>query len=302
MKRLLFSLFTLALFSAKAQTIDVLRFQSTTEFKTFVESNSLQGLSSINGYQAYSALKTTFAAKPTPPAGFNDEYDEPDTKNDEPAFDKTDYAQQEFLGDILNTDKVVAIGNWFIKIDLVNDRALLLNTSFSSQYADLVNNNLSNSNVLVHSLDEDGIEVLEQLDGGIAAKCNDRHVKPNNGDTKYVSSSKKFRLKMEINCQSFFFFHSLVVKSHTQKKFLGIWWHHYAGYASIPDMLLVYDARCKVGCAQYSGPPSCGGGFYQTGDICVYRPYSGWKRLSHYDFVVHFNSTNGNGFIELHDN
>ena len=316
MKLFFLSLFTLAIFSVNAQdalqqnNISVLRFQSTTEFKTFIETNSLTSLPTINGYGNFTPLKTTFPAEPTAPTELNDAQPDDDynIKDDVlPVFNKNDYSNNYLLGDILNTDKVVAIGNWFIKIDLENDRALVLNTSFAAQYADLVSANTNNVNLLTYPLDSDGIDVLDLLDnpkgvdnGEIGAKC--RVVRQNRSTSNYAYSSNRFRLRMEMDHQSFFFFHSLVVKSHTQKRLFRIWWHHFGGSATIPNTLMVYNIRCKDGCSQFSGPPSCSSGNYTTGHVCTYRPYSGWRRLPNYDFVVDFQSTNGNGQIELHDN
>jgi hypothetical protein len=288
--------------------ISALKFQTIDEFKKFIETNSTEGLANINGFGKFETLKSTFPAEAKAPEEINQDQkdDDYDIKEDKlPIFDKNDYSNNYLLGDLLNTDKVVVIGNWIIKIDLENDRALLLNTKFADQYKDLVNANTENVNVLSYPLDSDGLEILELLDdpkadqGEMQMRC--RTVKQQ-GTSEYAYNGNRKRLRMEMGCQNLFFYHSLVVKSHTQKRLFGIWWHHYAGSASIPNMLLVYNIRCGNGCSQFSGPPSCGGGSYQQGDVCVYRPYSGWKRLSNYDFSVDFNSTNGNGHIELHDN
>jgi hypothetical protein len=54
MKRLFFSLFTLALFSAKAQNgINALKFTSTQAFEQFIDSKSLANLQSVDGFATY---------------------------------------------------------------------------------------------------------------------------------------------------------------------------------------------------------------------------------------------------------
>ena len=72
-----------------------------------------------------------------------------------------------FLQSVLNTDNIYSISNYFIKIDVPNNRALVINSGVSNAYNDLVNNNTASVNMMVMSDDEqNAIEVLRAIDNG----------------------------------------------------------------------------------------------------------------------------------------
>ena len=303
MKILFFSLCTLLLFSAKAQdNINALKFSSTLAFEQFVDGNSLANLHTIDGFTTYQPLKTTFAAEPTPPAELSQDLpdDGYDISNDAPpADDKNDYSTKPWLGDILNTDKVVIIGNWIIKIDLVNDRALMLNKTFSNQYSDLVNNNLSNTNILSYSINEEGLEIIEQLDNGNVPSAKDcRRAFPKD-HKKFVYRNNRHRLDMKVVYQRLYIFQSLEGKAKTQKRVLGIWWHHGAGNAYMSHIQLDYQKRCSGGFSHWGDPAGLPG--YVTGSTCHYQPYMSARGLKNYFYQIDFVSTHGSGRVKIED-
>ena len=65
------------------------------------------------------------------------------------------------MKEVLNTDYIFQIGNYLIKIDLANDRGLVIAAENSNAYEDLVNNNLSAPGMMALDGDEDfGLELL----------------------------------------------------------------------------------------------------------------------------------------------
>ena len=89
----------------------------------------------------------------------------PDSTDEDP-----DDLYPEYLQEILNDDSIVNIGNYFIKIDLVNDKGLTINKSLPESYNILKNsdpNNLSpDSDVMLFGEDEDVLDALDWIDSG----------------------------------------------------------------------------------------------------------------------------------------
>ncbi len=79
----------------------------------------------------------------------------------------------EFLLQVLNTDNIVAIGSFYVKIDFVNSRGLVINSTGKGNYQQLVNNNLSATGIMVFTM-EDGnaLEVMESVENGSASIAN----------------------------------------------------------------------------------------------------------------------------------
>jgi hypothetical protein len=138
-------------FLSDAQNLDginCLKFTSIAEYEAAIENYAINGFSHIRGFSGYSSMKSSFI-KETPPEGFDEEQPEDnyDVSNDKVEDESKVYSAYEVLSELLNTDKVMIIGNWIIKVDLENERGLLLNTRFADQYSDVLNNNLSNINI-----------------------------------------------------------------------------------------------------------------------------------------------------------
>ncbi|HWR33623.1 MAG TPA: hypothetical protein VN451_08860, partial [Chitinophagaceae bacterium] len=77
---------------------------------------------------------------------------------------EADTLYPDFLKEVLNTDYIFQIGNYLIKIDLVNDRGLVIASGNDNAYSSLVSDNLSASGMMVLGGDEDfGLELLEAL-------------------------------------------------------------------------------------------------------------------------------------------
>ena len=293
---------------AKAQTnldgINCLKFASIEQYESAIEDYAVNGFSQINGFTTYSSMKSTFTSE-TPPAGFDEELpdDDYDVSNDQVADDSKDYSAYAVLSVLLNTEKVVVIGNWIIKIDLENQRGLLLNTQFAGQYNDVLNNNLSNTNILVLGMDADGVEILKALDKGESIEglkigCSAARYT----DAKFFYNGNRHRLDAKVVYQKAIFLFSLEGKGKTQKRFLRIWWDDGKGFASMKNINLSFRQckKNKTGFDYYGDPCQfgCLPG-YKAGAVCTYRPYLGSIGLDPYYYAIDFVSTHGNGHVEI---
>ena len=54
----------------------------------------------------------------------------------------------EFLQEVLNADKIVAIGSFYVKIDLQNQRVLAIQSNVDGSYNSLVSDNLERQRIL----------------------------------------------------------------------------------------------------------------------------------------------------------
>lgn len=153
MKILFFSLCTLLLFSAKAQTTGLsvengtLKFSSLAVYEQYAD-NTLDRNNITNVTASISTLSQT-----------------------ESLIEESLYP--EFLQKILNTDKIVRINNFLVKIDLQNHQALVIDATTVNAYSTLVSNNSSAQGVMVFSDETDNaMEVLEAIEAGSLTTAN----------------------------------------------------------------------------------------------------------------------------------
>ncbi len=73
----------------------------------------------------------------------------------------------DFLRTILNVDKIFAVDSFLIKMDLENNRALVINSTVTNAYTTLTSNDITNINVIVFDIDEDyALDVLNAIQKG----------------------------------------------------------------------------------------------------------------------------------------
>ncbi|MFY0688957.1 MAG: hypothetical protein JXQ90_17435 [Cyclobacteriaceae bacterium] len=84
----------------------------------------------------------------------------------------------DFLDALLDQNQIVRIGDYFIKIDLPNEKVYVLPDYNSEEYDDLVSVNLQNNNIMVFSTDDEVIHLLEEGSTGTQ-----------NGRTEFCSES-----------------------------------------------------------------------------------------------------------------
>jgi len=83
-------------------------------------------------------------------------------------FVEVDSLYDEFLLNILNTDKIFEMGSFMVKIDLENHQALAINAANANAYADLVANNTDAMGMMVFDDEVDnGIDILEQIESNV---------------------------------------------------------------------------------------------------------------------------------------
>lgn len=304
LKKIFTVLFAFCIFnvSTKAQSttnINSLKFTSTTAYTQALENYANAGFGNIEGYSTYQSMKSTFTEENVPD-GIDPE-DDYDIANDTHKDESKDYKAFGLLSDILNSDKVVIIGNWIVKVDLQNERGLLLNTSFSSQYNDILNDNLSNTNIKVVGLDQEGMEYIDSLDGGTYARCTAARRTAREG---FMYANSRKRLDAKVVYQRALIYFSLQAKGKCQKRFLGIWWNDGAGNAYMSNIDYRY-AKCDGAGFGFSGDPcnsvpgqGCLAG-YQQGSITDYRPYQGSTGLPSYYYSVNFAGTHGSGNLQI---
>ncbi len=174
MKRLLFSLFTLALFNVNAQNITAkngtVSFPTIADYEYFAD-NPTARVDIDNFVTANGTITTLKNASTT---------------------DASD-AIPEFLLQVLNTDNIVAIGSFYVKIDFANQRGLAIAAATKGAYNSLVTDNLATTGMMKFTM-EDGnaLEVMESIENGSASIANYKdlivkHTEEFNITTSFVS-------------------------------------------------------------------------------------------------------------------
>ena len=79
-----------------------------------------------------------------------------------------------FLQMFLNTDTMVTIGNYIIKFDFVDNRALVLNKNVDNAITALQNNDINQSGIMILAFDdvENGVEIFEGLENETITETN----------------------------------------------------------------------------------------------------------------------------------
>ena len=230
--------------------------------------------------------------------------------------DGADTLYPEFLKEVLNTDYIFQIGNYLIKIDLMNERGLVIAADNSNAYADLVSNNLSASGMMLLNGDEDfGLELLEALSNNTtspadyqtflnverecrgAARRKDARIPEwttTNEACDVVSGQtnigRTYGMDIELIYRKAIFYFSLRsrIRSLVRCTFGGTW-------ASAPiyyfvDLNLIgtvkYRRRCE---AEVNANANIEEGYFGGGNGTLsLNPWGGGRSLSHYDFTVDF--------------
>lgn len=99
----------------------------------------------------------------------------------------------DFLKQILNTDYIVSIGSFYVKIDFINQRALVIAAATPGAYNDLVTNNLTATGMIQFTMDDgNALEVMENIENGSASVANYKdlivkHTEEMNVTTSFIS-------------------------------------------------------------------------------------------------------------------
>ncbi len=96
----------------------------------------------------------------------------------------------EFLQTILNQDYIVAIGSFYIKLDIKNNKCLAVKNDVENAYTNLVNSNTESKEVMQFILDKtEVLEVLKKIENG------EVKVEDYNSEPKDDSDDQTFRCK-----------------------------------------------------------------------------------------------------------
>ena len=219
----------------------------------------------------------------------------------------------EFLKEVLNMDKIFQIGNYLIKIDLINDRGLMIAAANTNAYSALVNDNLSATGMMVLGVDEDfGLELLEALESntttpaeyqtflngqracGGARRRTDKDIEQWTTTNEVCPGNslvgRTYGMDNKAVYQKVIFYFSLQskIKSLWRCTFGGSW--TLAEIYDFVDLKLTGTAKYRRRCGtEVNKSENLEKGYYGGGNgILNWRPYSGGRSLSHYDFNVDF--------------
>jgi len=205
----------------------------------------------------------------------------------------TDYG---VLTKILNEDRIVKIGENYIKVDLPTEQVLVLNENNASEYEKLVNNDIADSHIMVFSTDEQVLDLLASgskgtVDNDAFRKCSDPYAGPDN-KTRYGYAGRRHRIKGQAQYQRAGIYYALVLKGKAQKRRAWIWWRNYSVQPSL-GVHYYYEVRC--------GKTDYNIWYTTTGNDgkVVYRPYEGFVALKYYKVEVGFQSSSGGTSIEI---
>ncbi|WP_462252588.1 hypothetical protein [Ferruginibacter sp.] len=219
----------------------------------------------------------------------------------------------DFLKEVLNIDQIFQIGTYLIKIDEINNRGLMINAGNANAYSDLVNNNLSASGMMVLDGDEDfGLELLEALENNTITpvdyqnsltaerRCSGARRQTQKDIPTWITTNEEcpgnvtlgrtYGMDDKLVYQKFIFYFSL------QSKIRSVWRCTYGGswtlaeIYNLVDLKLIGTVKYRRRCAaEVNKAETLEEGYFSGGNgILNWRPYSGGRSLSHYDFNVDF--------------
>ncbi len=222
----------------------------------------------------------------------------------------------DFLKEVLNTDNIFQIGNYLIKIDLVNERGLVIAAVNFNAYADLVNNNLSTTGMMVLGGDEDfGLELLEALANNTTTPADyqsflnanrscpgaAKRIDATNAREWYQTNEqcdiggtytigRTYGMDKLLRYRKSIFYFSL------QSRIRSVWRCTYGGiWVGAPIYYIVdsnligtvkYRKRCET---EINENVNFEQGYFGGGNgVLSWNPYGGGRSLSHYDLNVDF--------------
>ncbi len=233
-----------------------------------------------------------------------------------------DTLHPDFLKEVLNTDYIFQIGSYLIKIDLYNNRGLVILSSNTDAYLSLQSNDLEATGMMVLNGDEEfGLELLEELEKNAVTSSNyddflkaaracggadrrdDKQIEPwaetyeqcDGGGSS--TNGITYGMDNKLAYQKAIFFFSL------QSKIRSIKWCTFGGNPFTVPVYTYADLKL-IGTVKYR--KRCGTEVNQSenmlelaqewGDgVLHWRAYSGGRSLSHFDFNVDFGIRIPNG-------
>jgi len=203
----------------------------------------------------------------------------------------------DFLKTILNADGITKIGNYIIKVDMANEKVLVLKNEDKQYYNDLVSNNYSNSKLLVYSTND---EVLELLANDILPSQSANTASSNHRTTLFCRQSgadgredkgfepymTNWRFDCKVVYQKAGIYFSLIAKANKQTNAAGLWVESTDGYEMGIDYNYSYTPKCK-------GTSTGSNFFWNIGTTVSYRPYESTTALKNFYYGATFRNYSG---------
>jgi hypothetical protein len=216
-----------------------------------------------------------------------------------------------FLQQLLNTDNMMVIGNYLVKFDFTNNRALIMNKNTSGALTALQNNNINQAGVIVLGFDDgyEGVEIFEGLETGTITESNyTSFISPAavEGRCKMADKKKdehqwiwstlkmhehfldgsnydyqaKYKYDYKLVYQGFIFYFQIFAKSKCRTSMDNVFTHEIKKDMRIAGKLK-YDIRCRE-------EQTASHDFTEFTGVRDWVPYSGSRSLNKYDFTVDF--------------
>lgn len=217
----------------------------------------------------------------------------------------------DFLAEVLNLDNIFSIGGYLIKIDMINERGLMVSSGSNDAYDALVRDSLAFPGMMVLDIDEDfGLELLEALDSKIISDseykefltsraCSGAKRKTMKNIEEWTTTGeacesgtlgKSYGMDNKVVYQKAIFYFSLQskIRSLVRCTFGGSWL--LADRYFYVDLKLTGSVKYKKRCGtEVNNSVDMQEDFFGGGNaILDWRAYSGGRSLSHYDFNVDF--------------
>jgi len=158
----------------------------------------------------------------------------------------------EFLSTILNEDGLIAIGEYYFKINLNSEKVFVLPLKNESEFDDLKQENVANQNILIFATDDDVLLLLSEgskgtISGRSQLFCRDRSADALKDDSyAYEPFYDDYRQDNKIVYQKAGVYFSLQAKTKMQyKNLIGLWVDAGITYNQQVRYYYRYEPKCR---------------------------------------------------------
>ncbi|MGG9960491.1 hypothetical protein [Ferruginibacter sp. SUN106] len=223
-----------------------------------------------------------------------------------PKDDTTESIYPEFLLQILNADKIFTLSRFFVKIDLENSQALVIDVNVPNAYSALVSNNTQADGIMVFNDETDNaMDILEGIENGTLAASNYQSAVNTDGLFRHCSGAPRntdkgieiwnrapdgeyFAMSNKVVYQKFIFFFSLQAKEESHRSYNPNSFPHF--YRAILkyniNVKYVKVNDCNKEWINQKSFNGCSLGY--TLNETWWRAYEGSRALRKYDLSANF--------------
>lgn len=208
---------------------------------------------------------------------------------DSPNLSDTLYFDSGLLLTILNQNKMVGLGDYYVKVDATTETVYAIEKTEPDALNIIKNEALTSDAVLKLPFEADAALILFNIG------CADPTAGTNSAGTRVISGKKATDYYGAY--QTFGIYHSLMAKVHNEKKYLWNWWDDKNGSGSIRYVNYYYQVRCGR-TENYSGNPLPSHTDTRwvhiiNRNIVKCRVYEGATRLANYFYEWHTTGVGG---------